>query len=84
MDRVTLSLPAAAAALNYELPQHYQTRNVTEMTLLSPRRTYSPLEQNNNIKGLLNKSAPAHCFFFHLVFVSFLPLFCSSTLTINK
>lgn len=73
---MTLSLPAAAAALNCELPQHYQTRTVTEMTLLSPRTTFSALELNNK-EGLLNESAPCALLFLllglHLVFASFLP-----------
>lgn len=75
MDPVTLSLPAAAAALNCELLQHYQTRTVTEMTLLSPRTTFSAPELNNK-KGLLSKSAPCALLFLslglHLLFASFL------------
>lgn len=72
MDPVTLSLPAAAA-LNCEPLQHYQTRTVSEMTLLSPRTTFSPLELNNK-KGFLNNSAPCVVLLLrlHLLFSSFL------------
>lgn len=54
MDPV--SVLAAAAALNCELLQHYQSRSATEMTLLSPHLTFSALQLNNK-KGLLFKCA---------------------------
>ena len=73
MDPVTLILPAAAT-LNCEL-LHYQTRTVTEMTLLSPRTTFSALELNNK-EGLLTEDAPCALLFLslgpHLVFASFM------------
>lgn len=74
MDPVTLILPAAAT-LNCELLQHYQTKTVTEMTLLSPRMTFSALELNNK-GGLQTEDAPCALLFrslgLHLVFASFI------------